>query len=82
VEPRVDEEVTPARAAELLGVTRQVVDRLCEDGVLPFRRQPGNHHRRIRVRHVAEVASERDRRRAGHAALRTAAEDAGMLDGP
>lgn len=64
----------------MLGVTRQVIDRLCEDGVLPFRRQPGNHHRRLRVRDLEEVASERARCRAGHAALRAAVEDAGMLD--
>lgn len=69
---RAEDEVTPAEAAELLGVTRQFVDRLCEDGVLAFRRLPGSRHRRIRVQDVLEVAAEREQRRAGGNALRTA----------
>ncbi len=62
------------------GVTRQFVDRLCEDEVLPFRRLPGSRHRRIRVQDVIDVATERDGRRAGHEAVRAAIEDAGLLD--
>jgi excisionase family DNA binding protein len=77
---RAEEEVTPAQAAEMLGVTRQFVDRLCEDDVLPFRRLPGSRHRRIRVQDVVDVATEREQRRAGHEALRAAVEDAGLLD--
>lgn len=77
---RAEDEVTPAQAAEMLGVTRQFVDRLCEDEVLPFRRLPGSRHRRIRVQDVVEVAAEREHRRAGHDALRTAMEDAGLID--
>lgn len=69
---RVDDEVTPAQAAKLIGVTRQFVDRLCEDGVLAFRRLPGSRHRRIRVEDVLEVAAEREQRRAGGAAIRAA----------
>lgn len=79
---RAEDEVTPAQAAEMLGVTRQFVDRLCEDEVLPFRRLPGSRHRRIRVQDVVELANERARRRAGHDALRAAVEDAGLLDAP
>ena len=56
---RRDEEVTPAQAAELLGVTRQFVDRLLDDGQLAFRRLPGSRHRRIRVRDVIELREER-----------------------
>lgn len=69
---RTEDEVTPAEAANLLGVTRQFVDRLCEDGVLPFRRLPGSRHRRIRVQDVLDVAAERKQRRAGGDALRAA----------
>lgn len=69
---RTEDEVTPAGAAEILGVTRQFVDRLCEDGVLAFRRLPGSRHRRIRVQDVVEVAAERERRRAGAEAIRAA----------
>jgi len=67
-----EEEVTPSGAAELMGVTRQFVDRLCEDGVLPFRRLPNSRHRRIRVADVLEVTAERERRRAGGNAIRSA----------
>lgn len=73
---RSEDEVTPARAAELLGVTRQFVDRLCEEGVLPFRRLPGSRHRRIRVQDVVDVGVEREQRKAGGHALRAAIGDA------
>lgn len=69
---RAEDEVTPAEAAEILGVTRQFVDRLCEDGVLAFRRLPGSRHRRIRVQDAVDIAAERDRRRAGVEAIRAA----------
>lgn len=69
---RAEDEVTPAEAAELLGVTRQFVDRLCDDGVLTFRRLPGSRHRRIRVQDVVDVAAEREQRRAGAEAIRAA----------
>ncbi len=67
---QAEEEVTPTAAADILGVTRQFVDRLCKDGVLPFRRLPGSRHRRIRVQDVLEVAAEREQRRAGADAIR------------
>ncbi|NLA28927.1 MAG: helix-turn-helix domain-containing protein [Propionibacterium sp.] len=69
---RADDEVTPTQAAKLMGVTRQFVDRLCKDGVLPFRRLPGSRHRRIRVEDVLEVATEREQRQAGGDAIRAA----------
>lgn len=69
---RADDEVTPAQAADILGVTRQFVDRLCEDGVLAFRRLPGSRHRRIRLQDVVDAAAEREQRRAGADAIRAA----------
>ncbi|MCL2782383.1 MAG: helix-turn-helix domain-containing protein, partial [Propionibacteriaceae bacterium] len=66
------DEVTPAQAAAMLGVSRQFVDRLCEDHVLPFRRLPGSRHRRLRVQDVLDLAAERDQRRVGADALRAA----------
>ena len=72
---RAEDEMTPAEAADALGVTRQFVDRLCEDGVLPFRRLPNSRHRRIRVQDVLDLASEREDRRAGAAAIRTALQE-------
>lgn len=62
---RPDREVTPAGAADLLGVTRQFVDRLLAEGTLEFRRLPGSRHRRIKVGDVLALAAERDRRRQG-----------------
>jgi excisionase family DNA binding protein len=75
---RTDDEVTPAKAAEMIGVTRQYVDRLCEDGALAFRRLPGSTHRRIRVQDVLDVVGEREARRTGGDALRAAIADAGL----
>ena len=77
---RIDDEVSPAEAAEMLGVTRQFVDRLLADEVLACRRLPGSRHRRIRVQDVVAVGVEPDARRAGREALRTAIEDASLLD--
>ena len=65
------QEITPAEAARVLGVTRQFVDRLCAEGVLPFRRLPESRHRRILVADVLAVAAERGRRREGAAAIRS-----------
>jgi len=67
---RTEAEVTPAQAARLLGVSRQFVDRLCEDGVLTFRRLPGSRHRRIRVQDVLDVAGEREQIHRGADAIR------------
>jgi excisionase family DNA binding protein len=77
---RDDEAVTPTQAAEMLGVTRQYVDRLMNDGVLPFLRRPGSTHRRVKVADVLALGNDRERRRAGHVALLDALADAGLLD--
>jgi excisionase family DNA binding protein len=69
---RPDREVTPAGAADLLGVTRQFVDRLLADGTLEFRHLPGSKHRRIKVGDVLALTEERDRRRQGADAIRSA----------
>jgi excisionase family DNA binding protein len=69
---RPGQEVTPAGAADLLGVSRQFVDRLLADGVLEFRRLPDSKHRRIRVGDVLALAEERARRRQGAEAVRSA----------
>jgi excisionase family DNA binding protein len=72
---RPHEEVTPAEAAKVLGVTRQFVDRLCAEGVLAFRRLPSSRHRKILLSDVLAVAAERDRRREGAAAIRSVLDD-------
>lgn len=68
---RPEGEVTPAGAADLLGVTRQFVDRLLADGTLAFYRLPGSKHRRIRVEDVVALAEERHRPRQGADAIRS-----------
>lgn len=69
---RPEDEVTPAEAARIIGVTRQYVDRLCEDEILAFRRLPGSRHRRIRLADVTDVVQERDDVRRGADAIRSA----------
>lgn len=69
---RSEREVSPAGAADLLGVTRQFVDRLLADGTLVFRRLPGSKHRRVKVGDVLALAAERDRRRQGADTIRAA----------
>ena len=75
-----DQEVTPAQAAAMIGVTRQFVDRLLADGVLAFDRLPGSKHRRIKASDVVALTELRERERAGHAAIRDAFADMGLLD--
>jgi excisionase family DNA binding protein len=76
---RADAEVTPTRAAEMIGVSRQFVDRLLADGVLAYRRLPGSKHRRIKVAEVVELTTRREREGAGHAAIPDALADADLL---
>lgn len=59
----VDDEVSPAKAGELLGLSRQYVDRLIREGVLPARRLPQSTHRKLRVSDVLAFAARRDTRR-------------------
>jgi excisionase family DNA binding protein len=59
-----DDEVSPAKAGKLLGLSRQYVDRLITEGVLPARRLPGSTHRKVRVSdvlHLADTRAERQR---------------------
>lgn len=77
---RPDREVTPAGAADLLGVTRQFVDRLLADGLLEFRRLPGSKHRRITIGDVLALAEERDRRRQGADIIRAALAEPSELE--
>lgn len=69
---RADRDVSPAVAAEILGVSRQFVDRLLADGVLAFHRLPGSTHRRIKTDDVLALVEERERRRQGADAIRAA----------
>jgi excisionase family DNA binding protein len=70
---RPEDEVSPERAAELLGVSRPIVYQRLDSGKLPFR-QVGTH-RRIRATDVAELKQFEDRRRAFAVALSADTED-------
>ena len=59
---RSESEVSPAEAGELLGISRQFVDRLIDVGRLPARHLPGSRHRRLRVADVIAFAERRDER--------------------
>ncbi len=48
---------------ELLGLSRQYVDRLISEGVLPARHVPGSTHRKVRVADVVALGERRDHRR-------------------
>lgn len=73
-----DAVVSPAQAAQLLGVSRQYVDRLVAKGVLPARRLPHSRYRKIPVRAVLDHKSTKDAKRDGIASIIDAAEQAGL----
>ncbi len=77
---RSDEVLTTAEAAEALGVSRQYLVRLVDDGVIPSDRLAGSQHRRLLLADVLAFQADRDRRRAGVAAFRDAVAAAGLTD--
>ena len=73
-----EDEVSPAEAARLLGVSRQYVDRLLADGRLPYTRKPESTHRTISVADVEALVTERSRRRTNTDKAITALLDGGL----
>lgn len=71
-------EVSPAEAARLLGVSRQYVDRLVANGILPARQLPHSRYRKIPARAVLAHRSAKDAKRAGIASILEAADQAGV----
>ncbi len=61
---RGESEVTPAEAGELLGVSRQFVDRLIDVGKLSSRQLPSSRHRRLMVSDVLAFGRQREDRKA------------------
>lgn len=57
--------VSPAQVAKLLGVSRQYVDRLVANEVLPAHRLPNSSYRKIPVRAVLAYKTATDRKRTG-----------------
>ena len=60
------ESVSPRVAGEMLGVSRQFVDRMIKDGQLPATTKPGAAHQLVSVEDVRTLAARRER---GHAAV-------------
>jgi excisionase family DNA binding protein len=57
--------LTPAEAAELLGLSRPFVVRLFERGDIPSELLPDTRHRRIRLEDVLAFQDRRERRSEG-----------------
>jgi excisionase family DNA binding protein len=57
--------LTPAEAAELLGLSRPFVARLLEHGDIPSELLPDSRHRRIRLEEVLAFQARRERRAEG-----------------
>ncbi|MGA2307756.1 MAG: excisionase family DNA-binding protein [Acidimicrobiales bacterium] len=57
--------LTPAEAAQLLGLSRPFVVRLLDDGEIPSERLPGSRHRRVRLSDVLAFSARREQRREG-----------------
>lgn len=73
-----DATLTPAEAAELLGLSRPFVARLLDEGEIPSERLPGSRHRRVRLADVLELAARRERKREGRRRIAEAVADAGL----
>jgi excisionase family DNA binding protein len=70
--------LTPAEAAELLGLSRPFVVRLLDQGEIPSERLPCSRHRRVLLSDVLAFQARRERRRAGRQRIAAAMEDAGF----
>lgn len=61
---RGEAEVSPTEAGDLLGLSRQFVDRLIDQGDLPAHHLPNSRHRRIRLNDLLAFQRRREQRRA------------------
>jgi excisionase family DNA binding protein len=70
--------LTPAEAAELLGLSRPFVVRLLDQGDIPSERLPRSRHRRVLLSDVLAFTAKRDRRRTGRHRLAEIVEGSGL----
>ncbi len=70
--------LTPAEAAELLGLSRPFVVRLLDDGEIPSERLPRSRHRRVQLSDVLAFQSQRERRRTGRQRIAAVMEEASL----
>jgi excisionase family DNA binding protein len=70
--------LTPAEAAEVLGLSRPFVVRLLDQDDIPSERLPRSRHRRVLLSDVLDFQARRERRRAGRQRIAAAVEEAGL----
>ncbi|MFD3757072.1 excisionase family DNA-binding protein [Streptomyces sp. NPDC058622] len=70
--------LTPAEAAEVLGLSRPFTVRLLDAGAIPSDRLPDGRHRLVRLADVLAFQERRDRRSEGRRRVAEAAEEAGL----
>jgi len=70
--------LTPAEAAQILGLSRPFVARLLDAGEIDSERLPGSRHRRVRLADVLAFNARRDARREGRRRIGEALTDAGL----
>ncbi|MHA6759482.1 helix-turn-helix domain-containing protein [Streptacidiphilus sp. PAMC 29251] len=71
-------ELTPAEAAEMLGLSRPFVVRLLDSGDIPSTYLPGSRHRVVRLADVLTFQARRDQRREGRRKIADTIEEAGL----
>lgn len=70
--------LTPAEAAELLGLSRPFAARLLERGDIPSELLPGSRHRRVKLEDVLAFQERRERRAEGRRRISDIADTAGL----
>jgi excisionase family DNA binding protein len=72
--------LTPAEAAQLLGLSRPFVVRLLGDGEIPSQRLPQSRPRPVQLSCVVEFSARREQRREGRRRVSGAVAEAGLPD--
>lgn len=72
-----DDGVSPSKAAELLGVSRQFLDHLIKSGKVTYHRKPASTHRLIPLSEIQRLQRERHERGVGVSKAIEALLDAG-----
>ncbi len=70
--------LSPAEAAELLGLSRPFVVRLLDQGDIASQRLPRSRHRRVLLSDVLAFQTQRDRRRTGRQTIAALIEEADL----
>ncbi|MFD7863385.1 helix-turn-helix domain-containing protein [Streptomyces sp. NPDC057682] len=73
-------QLSPAEAAELLGLSRPFVARLLDAGDIPSTNLPGSSHRVVRLADILAFQQRRERRREGRRQIAEALADTGPSD--